>query len=128
MVAWIKTNFEFVIVILGAIVALTGVQWKVENWMEKKGNKKQLLVWRITLGVVTEIYYEFVRPTKAANEDHKLTAEQKMEALNRALAIIRSRLLAKGVDAVKIDGGLAYVKRLIERAVQELKVPEKVDA
>lgn len=77
-------------------------------------------------GAVTAVYHEYVKARKDASEDGKLTDEEKKEARNKALAMLKSIGKEKGIDYAKTYGVQA-VTALVEKYVTKNKAP-KVEA
>lgn len=69
---------------------------------------------------VRETYAEYVRATKAAHEDGKLTDAEREEALRRALDRARAYAAAEGVDLLK-HYAKVYLPVLVEKIVRRNK-------
>lgn len=104
---------EIVAVVLGLIASVV-----VRNkWVEKEvANQLRDDV----SGVVSEVYNEYVRARKKANEDGKLTDEEKKAARDLALKKLASVGKEKGVDYAK-KYGVPLITGLIEKYVTKKK-------
>ena len=71
-------------------------------------------------GSVTAVYHEYVQARKAANEDGKLTDDEKKEARNLAIAKLKEIGKEKGIDYAK-EYGLPAILGLVEKYVTSNK-------
>lgn len=96
-------------------------------WIVKKGWLNQELAEQLKLdvsGAVTATYHEYVKARKAANEDGKLTEEEKKEARNLALKKLSEIGKEKGIDYGK-KYGMPLVLGLVEKYVTSNKKDAK---
>ena len=92
-----------------------------KGWLKKElGDALKLDV----QGAVTAVYHEYVKARKAANEDGKLTDEEKKEARNLALQKLKEIGKDKGVDYAKTYG-VPLVLGLVEKYVTANKKEAK---
>jgi len=101
---------EILIFIIGAIATfVVKKKWVSEELAHSlEGDVK---------GAVTSVYLEYVKAKKAANEDGKLTEEEKKEARNLALKKLAQIGKEKGVDYAKTYG-VPLILGLVEKYVQ----------
>jgi hypothetical protein len=71
-------------------------------------------------GAVTSVYHEYVKARKEANEDGKLTDEEKKEARNLALNKLGEIGKDKGIDYAK-KYGVPLILGLVEKFVTKKK-------
>ena len=99
--------------VIGALLAaVTGL---VVRWSWVKKLRLEQAVQCISAGV-RETYEEYVRETKKASEDGKLTAEERDAAMRMALAKARSYAREKGFDLLKIYAA-EFLPVLAERII-----------
>ena len=108
---------EFIVLALGVSIA----------WMTRKGWLQKELGEELKLdvqGAVTSVYHEYVKAKKAANEDGKLTDDEKKEARTLALTKLKDIGSEKGMDYAK-KYGVPALLGLVEKYVTANKAPKK---
>jgi len=115
-----ETTMKGVMYLVGILVA----------WILKKKATKKWDLQRIVLAsevAVKETYEEYVRATKSANQDGKLTQDERAVARTFAFNRLKDILSEKGIDLAKYYGP-RLAKFLIDRAVGRSKLAGRIAA
>jgi hypothetical protein len=114
--SWLSGNMELIVGAVVAILTAFGLWDKLSAKAKDLVGEKNMKIWEIVKGAVTETYTDYVREIKKGKADGKLTADEAKEA--------RKRATEKAIAAAKENGitiASHLLPTLIEKAVNYMK-------
>ena len=114
--SWLSGNMEMIVGAVVAILSAFGLWNKLGDRATKLLGEKNVKIWEIVKGAVTETYTEYVREIKKGKADGKLTADEAKEARKKAKDKAIASAKANGVEIAS-----HLLPTLIEKAVNFMK-------
>jgi hypothetical protein len=110
------------ITILAVAAPIVGLLWRYLKtkwrWLDVALEKTKID--DIAEGAVTEVYQDYVRELKAKSEDGVLTADEKKEAMRRAVEKFKTVAKDQGLPALR-ELAEPIIKALLEKAINRMK-------
>lgn len=113
-----------VLALIGAVLALIWGFIKAKDVIKNK--TVQIALEGLELGV-EEAWQTYVKALKAANEDGKLTDEERKNARELAISVAKEYCKTKGVDLLKAFAK-EYIPVIIKKLVDQRKLPKNLEA